>query len=98
MLQDDEDNMNDIELVTPNNNIRTRKSKRDFSDFDDDLKTRKAKEDFEDESLLVAVAGGRPPTRPPNDQCVEAEIQPDDTLASISLKVCFVLHVRTLLF
>jgi hypothetical protein len=32
----------------------------------------------EDGEILVAV---------PNDQCVEAEVQPDDTLASISLRV-----------
>jgi hypothetical protein len=40
----------------------------------------------EDGEILVAVPG-RPPLRPPNDQCVEAEVQPDDTLASISLRV-----------
>ena len=49
-------------------------------------KANKADQEPEGVELLVPVTG-RPPTRPPNDQCVEAEIQPEDTLASISLKV-----------
>ena len=63
------------------------------------LRGRKARDgDFEDDNVLISVPG-RPPTRPPNDQCVEAEIQPDDTLASISLKVqwVFVLFYLTFL-
>jgi hypothetical protein len=38
------------------------------------------------EELLIPMVG-RPPSKPPNDQCVEAEIQPDETLASVALKV-----------
>ena len=78
LLEDDEiserESVNDVELLSMpwNNNVRTRKAKEEDS--------------FEADQILVSIAG-RPPVRPPNDQCVEAEIQPDDTLASLALKV-----------
>lgn len=48
----------------------------------------KAKDEdhFGGDELLIPMVG-RPPSKPPNDQCVEAEIQPDETLASVALKV-----------
>jgi len=39
-----------------------------------------------DEEILIPMLG-RPPSKPPIDQCVETEIRPEETLASISLKV-----------
>ena len=73
LLEDDE--AGEIESASSlpwNNNFRTRKAKEEDS--------------FETAEILVSGAG-RPPTRPPNDQCAEAEIRPDDTLASIALRV-----------
>lgn len=70
----DDNNDNDDDVVFVSSKVRGRKSN----------KTDPV--DPEGDEILVPVPG-RPPARPPNDQCVEAEIQPEDTLASISLKV-----------
>lgn len=73
LLEDDEAVETDNVSSLPwNNNFRIRKAKEEDS--------------FEAAEVLVSGAG-RPPTRPPNDQCAEAEIRPDDTLASIALRV-----------
>lgn len=69
-LLDDDPDDADIDLGW-NNNFRVWKAK------DEDK--------FGGDELLIPMVG-RPPTRPPNDQCVEAEIRPTDTLASLSLK------------
>lgn len=68
------DDNNDDDVIFVSSKVRGRKA------------NKADQADPEGDEILVPVPG-RPPVRPPNDQCVEAEIQPGDTLASISLKV-----------
>ena len=52
---------------------------------DQNYNAKKRTRKLSDEVHRLVDAGNTPPA-PPLDQCVEAEVQPGDTLASISLK------------